>query len=996
MLFRRRTPHMSASSTASPDRDIILSSGLFDPEWYRDRLPEAERNTPDLIAHFLTRDTERCLSPGPLFDMRRYFDRYWNLEPGVLNGLVHYLRHGLAEGQQIDGICDTSLHDDTGPVAPTELRPLPADAPKTVVAIHATRLNTLDRILDRLTHFPGNFTLLIATDSLDKRRHIENCLTRTGLNATPALIRVANPCGSHFGTILTTFATPLRSHPLMLHLHTETSPDLLDRVLPSRADAIAALIARFAEHPELGLLQPAPNHDTPWWRWTWLASQHLAHPLLARMNLHAPAGYFSHPPEGLFWASTHAIAPLLDIPWSVADFPVDTIHHNMPEDAVIRILTPVIQAQGCRADEYDPEAGLIRIGHTRMNLDQYERRSPDDLYAAIRDVRTVSFDLFDTLLTRIALTPDTIHYDVASRLACRFSGLTPDPAGFVTLRKQAEHNAREARAWTDDVGLDDIYAALATLTGWPADVLALARILEVETDQAVLRPRPEMIAALRYAREQGRRTLIISDTYLSREDLAPVLDRTGITPLIDRIWLSSEYLARKDRGDMWDLIRAAEDTTSFLHVGDNEHADIQRTADAGIRNFHVMSGLNMLRLNPVGSDIAAVVTPARLPPGQVLEKRRLAGDILLGPLVSDLFASPFASTPERRLTTPRSLVTPEQTGRILFGPLLLAFMAQLITHPATRRIEKFLFVSREGYFLSRLYKDLRETYSLPIPDAMHFHCSRRVAISAAQASHFDPDILAVSGDGFRGTMARLLSARLGVTVAPDSPLHDLDVALPEDRDTVRNLTLLLRDGILAQARISRDSLIAYTRSCGLTADASALSGLVDVGYSATIQRHLQTTLGLPLAGFYMATEPACAAVEATGGTAFGLLASGPAAETFRRQHGLFIEAILSAPHGQTIGYDMTSIPPAPVFAPDPRTKQDFIPLEAVFAGITGYCHDIIRTYGTDVLQSLRTSAAASTALLDAFAGNRIDVAPEILKTLAVEDEFCGRGHVRFI
>ncbi|GBR09368.1 rhamnan synthesis F family protein [Acetobacter oeni] len=994
-----RRAALSARKADAP-HTLIQTSGLFDPDWYRARLPEHERNTEDLIGHFLTEGTVRRLSPGPLFDTQRYFDRYWNLEPGTLNGLLHYLRCGIAENQQVDGVCDTRLRDDTGPVAPTELRPLRPDAPKAAVTIHAPRPEILDAIFDRLRHFPETFTLLITTDTTEKRHEIEARIARAELKAAPVLVRVARRHGSHFGPFLTTFATPLRGHELMLHLHTDTNPETLARLLPSRSDAIAAILNRFREEPRLGLLQTTPSARTPWWRCTWLGNHHLARPLLARMNISAPSGYFSHPPEGQFWARTHAIAPLLNTPWSEADFPAEDTPREIPEngniaDAITRILEPVIRSQDCHTDEYDPEAGLIRIGHSRMDLDQYERRSEDDLRTAIRQAGTVSFDLFDTLLTRIALTPDTIHYYVAARLARRFPDLTPAPAAFVALRKQAEHNAREALAWTDDVGLDDIYSALAALTAWNENILTIARQLEVETDRAVLRPRPEIIDALRYAREQGRRTLLISDTFLSRDDIAPVLERTGILPLIDEIYLSSERLARKDRGDMWDLVQAAEDSSGLLHIGDNEHADIQRADDLGIRHFHVMSGLNMLRLNPIGPDVAAVVTPASLPPDQPLEERRLAGDILLGPLVSDLFASPFACTPDRRLTVPRTLTTPEEVGRTLFGPLLLSFMAQLITHPATERTEKLLFVSREGYFLSRLYRDLRETYALQIPDAMHFHCSRRVAISAAQTIRFDPDILTTSGDGFRGTMASLLTARLGVQIPPDSPLHHLTVVLPEDRDTVRNLTLLLRDDILAQARISHDALTAYARACGLTPETHPGYGIVDVGYSATIQRHLQTTFNLPLTGFYMAAETACAAVENSGGTAFGLFATGPDAEAFRRRHGLFIESVLTAPHGQTIGYTRETSLPQPIFAPDTRPRQELTLVEDIFAGASAWCHDLIRSWGPDVLHTLRTSAPAGTALLTAFTENRINISPDILKTLAVEDEFCGRGHVRF-
>ncbi|GBQ25957.1 hypothetical protein AA0472_1945 [Acetobacter estunensis NRIC 0472] len=988
---------------------LIAHSGLFDAAWYRARLPEHERDTPDLVAHFLTEGTRRHLNPGPLFCTDRYLTQCWHLVPGIDNALLHYLTQGIAEGRSAEGVEDRGLHNDRGPTTPTRLTPLPAPCPSIAVAIHAYHVDVFEHdILPRLHGFPCRTTLLISTDTDEKQRHIKHLLKDAELNAT-VLIRTAPNRGRNFGPLLSLFRNAILGHDLLLHLHTKKSlytgteqhgwrTTLFNNLLPTQ-EGIAGIIRRFTDDPTLGLLQPAPGPAVPWWAWTWLTNAPQAVPLLKRLNITPPAGYFDYPVGGMFWARTSALAPLLNLPWTSEDFPLEqgqtdsTLAH-----AIERCLSLVARATGHRVDEYDRSAGLIRIGTGRKNLDLYERITPSTLDAEIRTARTVSFDLFDTLLTRIALTSDTVHYTVADRLARTFPTLSPPGQQFVTLRSKAEHLARKAKFDTDDVTLADIHAALTTLTDWPREALDLARTEEIRIDQAILRPRPRVIDALRTARNAGCRTLLVSDTYLTRAELDPVLERTGIAPLIDEISLSSEHLARKDRGDMWDLLKAREDTTTLLHVGDNEQADIQRTADLGIRHQHVLSGLNRLRLSPLGPLVHASLAA---PPGasaQLTQQHRLAGDLLLGPLITDLFGSPFLfpPTPGTRtdsLTAPITLDHPETVGRVLLGPLLTTFLARLALHPALTQLDRLYFLSREGVFLERLYTRLRERWRPDLPEGRVFPISRRVAISAAQAVRFDPDILARSGDGYRGTMAALLEARLGLVLPPDHSLHDLPIALPEDRATTRSLTLLLRPEIERQAALTREALLSFAAAQGMETHDGNRHGVVDVGYGATIQRHLQTVLGQPLTGFYMAAEPGTRRVEKTGGLAFGLLAADTAATTFRVDHSIFLESILTGPCGQTIGYDTTRTPPVPLTGPKGFSQHHFPILTRIIDGAESFLTDLLDSYGPHILPALTHGPTAALTPLKALKEGALLLSPDIADALFTEDAFCGRGEV---
>ncbi|AQS83646.1 MAG: rhamnan synthesis F family protein [Acetobacter aceti] len=1002
------------TSTVPDDRistlhSLISRSGLFDAAWYASRLPPCERDTDDLIRHFLTEGTRRQLDPGPLFSTSCYLKHCWHLRPGTDNALEHYLTDGIEEGRSVEGAHDRLLHNDQQDTVPTRLSAFPSPCPRIAVAVHVFYPDVLEHsILPRLKYFGCPYSLLITTDSEEKSDHI-GTLIADHLPDVQCFIRVAPNRGRNFGPLLSCWRNALLEHDLFLHLHTKKSlytgteqkewrDTLLDTLLPTQ-QGVAGILRRFMEDEALGVLQPAPGPAVPWWAWTWLTSKAAARPLLKRLNITPPDGYFDYPAGGMFWARSGALAPLLELPWSSEDFPEESGQTDgTTAHAIERCIGLVARSTGHRLDEYDRSAGLVRVGYGRRNLDLYERLTPKDLGAAIHAATTVSFDLFDTLLTRIALTPDTIHHAVADRLVRTFPELAPSGEEFLSLRKQAEHAAREALFGTDDVTLNDIYTALATLTGWPDEALTLARSEEVRIDQNVLRPRPVVVEALRLARAEGKRTLIVSDTYLTRAELDPVLERTGILPLIDGIYLSSECLARKDRGDMWDLLRATEQTDTLLHVGDNEQADIQRTADLRIRHHHVLSGLNMLRLSPLAPHVFDCLASPPDTARRHAEQRRLAGDILLGPLVSELFASPFLEpgTPGSHaasLTTPITLTSPETVGRVLLGPLLATFLARLALHPALAGLEHLHFLSREGHFLCRLYTLLRTRWLPHLPEGTVFPISRRVAISASQAARFDPESLFHAGDGYRGSMADLLAARLGVIVPATDPLHDMIVALPEDRATTRNLTLLLRETILQQARTTRDELQAWAASKGIQVGTEIRRGVVDIGYGGTIQRHLQTALDVSFTGFYMAAEPGTRRAEKTGGLAFGLLASGERAVAFRHEASIFLEAILTAPHGQVTGYDTSVIPLRPRFAPGGLSQQNFPMLERIIDGAEAYLTDLLDSYGPSVLQALQHGEAAALAPLSALQSGAIRLSPEISGALFTEDVFCGRGEI---
>ena len=124
-------------------------------------------------------------------------------------------------------------------------------------------------------------------------------------------------------------------------------------------------------------------------------------------------------------------------------------------------------------------------------------------------VKAVSFDIFDTLLVRPALSPSDLFALVGKRagLACNFP----------QIRREAELAAREGRAaGREEVSLDDIYRVLEKALGDSALCSRLKQAeLDVEADY--LYPRKAVREIYAAVLATGKEIIISSDMYLPKD-----------------------------------------------------------------------------------------------------------------------------------------------------------------------------------------------------------------------------------------------------------------------------------------------------------------------------------------------------------------------------------------------------------------------------------------------------------------------------------------------
>lgn len=607
--------------------------------------------------------------------------------------------------------------------------------------------------------------------------------------------------------------------------------------------------------------------------------------------------------------------------------------------------------------------------------------------ALIDEADIVSFDFFDTLVTRYAATPDAVQHYVGHVLQQNFSR----GDDFFAVRKYAETVAREKTHYQGDVGLDAIYAEIERGKCWTPELIDEARRLEEELDSAMLLPRDDVVDLVRHAKAQHKRVIVISDSYFPRAFFTRVLKRLGIDTLIDEVYVSSERQARKDNGTLWDLVAGSEGLRyrHLAHFGDNLRSDVEMAAARGVRCAYLLSPALVMAVRGFAL------------PTETDWREHLA----LGPLFARLGGSPFVDSAE---VDTLWLGNERDLGYAVFGPILFYFMAWLLQNPALKQLKKLFFLAREGFFLQKLYAGLQDSTQLKdLPEAVYLYVSRRVALSASQAAQFEPAQVSALG-GFDGTVGDFLAVRLGIGAAQlaqpgtdaqaDAALADAlaqPITLPADQAHVDRFLTTHRDAIVRHATLERDAFVEYCRRQGVLDEPGI--ALVDAGYSGTIQFALQRIFERPIIGLYMATAPKIRQVTEQGGLAFGCFQD--AAYRDMRPDGflnytVLLEALLTAPHGQVTHFTSDAGGnPQPAFRAPGAAQQKFAHLEQIFAGVEQYAHDLVAAGGKEILSAVAEGTPPMALLSRLVFDGVLQIERTVLDALSLEDQFSGNGEV---
>ncbi|MDC8830470.1 HAD family hydrolase [Alteromonas gilva] len=437
-----------------------------------------------------------------------------------------------------------------------------------------------------------------------------------------------------------------------------------------------------------------------------------------------------------------------------------------------------------------------------------------------KQVKLVSFDLFDTLIYRKADKPASVFAEAFDLVSHKLT-MQLNARDYEELRQFAEKNLKN-KTKSREVSLQQIIATLP-VSAQDQETLLQAELAAEKRHGFIDAELKALILALR---KQGTQIIFISDMYLTAAQIRQCFfyDEPELADI--PLYVSCERQANKASGELFKQIQAIYqiEYAQWLHIGDHEISDVKNPRLLGIAAIHAAPMFNLKRI----TEAETKIFNARNDCNAV---RQLAA----------LHRPPEVDVPCYEL------------GAIIWGPTLLGFCDWVIENVLTQQASHILCVMREGEVFAPLIEKRLSQRQLSEIKVIKLYASRK--------STFWPSIDITSDDWFESVI-KILVGRRGYSVADFckdfgftpkvllSQFADLDFKKTDgvyfEGESVFKLLCQQAKAntqpIKAKIAQQKTQFMAYYQQAVGVELSQCVT--VDLGNGGTIQNHLEQTLGM--------------------------------------------------------------------------------------------------------------------------------------------------------
>ena len=552
--------------------------------------------------------------------------------------------------------------------------------------------------------------------------------------------------------------------------------------------------------------------------------------------------------------------------------------------------------------------------------------SKDELMDKASFADVISFDLFDTLVMRKVKTYTDV-FDILDQ-QLRVNGFFI--SDFAKKRIFAEKELSKGKP----PKLEQIYDYFLDVIddGGHITPNELAN-LEWQLDFSLLITRRKVKEIFDSFLSMGKKVVITTDCYYSKEQIVQLLDRYGFSGY-DELLVSCEYGTAKTQ-NLFSVLSDKYRGKKILHIGDDEFADIEKANSFGIDTFRIYSADDLFdALGGLGVEDAIV---------------SITDNVKIGLFLSHLFNNPFWFEDEKRRL---SVNTASEIGYLFSGAMITDFTIWMKERAQQQGYEQILFGARDGYLVDKLFKILSNSGK-----SYYFLCSRTAAIRAGM--DFQEDIDYVGSMNYFGTPEEALKRRFGIEV---------DDVNSVDCDAM----------ILEKTKQQRENYHKYINKLGIGSGKLAFFDFVAKG---TTQMYLRKLFVQQMKGFYFLQ------LEREFMKDKGLDIESFYSDEEKNTSAIFdnyyiLETVLTSPDPQLLEFDLDG---NPIYADETRSDEDIATIKLVQSGIVDYFKDYLRL----VPESQRkVNKALDEKLLELI--NHIKIEDDDFMNLKVEDPFFGR------
>ena len=360
----------------------------------------------------------------------------------------------------------------------------------------------------------------------------------------------------------------------------------------------------------------------------------------------------------------------------------------------------------------------------------------DDVYFSLLDkiwspeVKVISFDVFDTLVSRPFAKPMDI-FVMLNKPFTQLFGIK-SYVDFASIRHNSEERChkiwKSLKPGVEEPRLDDIYNEISSTYGYDREKLRIIEQLEIQNEIRFSFPRKSGCELFELAKSAGKKVILVSDMYLPRSCIEAVLQKCGISGY-DKLYLSNEYHLTKHSGRLYRVIARDLDGIAkgrqILHIGDNYDSDVKRAQEAGFDTQHFPAAIGLFQgRNPgiyTGKSFSKIFDIADRYTDMNLSYYSYTGlRCCLAMVANKIFDFPFVSFNKNSDLN----ADPVFVGYYVVGMHIFALARWLIQQTKDKGIRKIHFAARDGYLIKQAYDILSEGLE-GVPESNYIRVSRK-------------------------------------------------------------------------------------------------------------------------------------------------------------------------------------------------------------------------------------------------------------------------------
>lgn len=378
-------------------------------------------------------------------------------------------------------------------------------------------------------------------------------------------------------------------------------------------------------------------------------------------------------------------------------------------------------------NEFYPNAKKIQNAEYFYSVVTKWNDGLENLKLAICDknIKYVSFDIFDTLIKRPFFQPK----DLFILLNKYFREYTNGASGmdFSKIRVYCEQLTRERKEnkKCQEITLDEIYDTIETEYNMDKQMLEKVKQKEIEYEIRFCERRNVGYELYTLALAMEKKVVLTSDMYLHKEVIQKILDKNGYNKH-EKLYLSSEIKLTKARGNLYEYV--LEDlkieNVELLHIGDNYHSDVEMPRKQKINTRHLPKAVDVALDENKANYFGKMFTQSM----PFWRDNANAMNFIGIRTMFAMAANQYFDNPYRSFNKDSDFnADPYIIGYYILGMYTFGIAKWLLEQTAGQDYKSLVFMARDGYLPMEAYKIMKHLYE-NIPEEKYLYVSRKSLI----------------------------------------------------------------------------------------------------------------------------------------------------------------------------------------------------------------------------------------------------------------------------